>query len=215
MKPQHPAEAPGPIANPAAGNYHEAVGSPTINAGINDPANGETDLDGLPRTTVEYLDCEGTMRAVTDIGAYEYKPVDISVLPCPPPLHKVIPTGADEGIEVPASVAPARFYVSQTQHPAEDHTFSFYVYLNVCPTPLLELDQTRLVERPRIGTHKGAAVVTAYLRWPAHLESTAPCPPEVAIKKVVHIKTKRRAADLVFFDGSSSPPRRVFPHLVR
>jgi hypothetical protein len=118
-----------------------------------------------------------------------------------------IPAGA----EVPASVAPARIYVNQRQYPTESRTFSFYVYLDVCPTPLLELDHTTLVERPRIGSHKGAAIVTAYLRWPAHEESEAPCPPMLPITKVVHVKTKRPVADLVFFDGSSSPPRRVFP----
>ncbi|HET7484342.1 MAG TPA: hypothetical protein VFJ64_03105 [Solirubrobacterales bacterium] len=121
-----------------------------------------------------------------------------------------IPAGADEGIEVPASVAPARIYVSQKQYPTEGHTFSFYVYLDVCPTPLLELDHTTLVERPRIGSHKGHAIATAYLRWPAHKENEAPCPPLPPITKAVHVKTRRPVADLVFFDGSSSPPRRVF-----
>ncbi len=116
-----------------------------------------------------------------------------------------------EGAEVPASIAPARIYVSQRQYPAVGHTFSFYVYLDVCPTPLLELDHTTLVERRRTATHKGVAIVTAYLRWPAHVESEAPCPPEVPIKKVVHVKTKQPAAELVFFDGSSSPPRQIWP----
>lgn len=122
-----------------------------------------------------------------------------------------ISAGADEGIEVPASVAPTRIYVSQGQHPTEGHTFSFYVYLDVCPTPLLEVDHTTLIERPRIGSRKGAAIVTAYLRRPAHKEREGPCPPLPPITKVEHVKTKRPVADLIFFDGSSSPPRRVFP----
>jgi hypothetical protein len=46
----------------AAGDFHEAAGSPTIDAGINDAANGTNDLDGDPRTT------NGT----TDIGAFEF-----------------------------------------------------------------------------------------------------------------------------------------------
>lgn len=49
------------FANAAAGNYHEATGSPTINAGANDPLNGTLDVDGDPRTI-----------ATTDIGADEF-----------------------------------------------------------------------------------------------------------------------------------------------
>ncbi len=43
-------------------NFHEAPGSPTIDAGTNDPASGSLDLDGLPRT----------FGSATDIGAYEF-----------------------------------------------------------------------------------------------------------------------------------------------
>lgn len=118
-----------------------------------------------------------------------------------------------EAAEVPASVAPARIYVraSGGTVPAEGHTFSFYVLLDTCPAPLLELDHTRVVERPKTRVHVGAAIVTAYLRHPAHAESETPCPPEVPDMKLVQVKTKRPAASLAFFDGSSSPPRRVWP----
>jgi hypothetical protein len=46
------------------GNYQEAPGSPTIDAGENNVANGIEDLDGSPRT----------IGSATDIGAYEYNP---------------------------------------------------------------------------------------------------------------------------------------------
>ena len=50
---------------PSFGNdYREVIGSGTINAGVNDPANGTLDVDGDPRTI-------GT----TDIGADELVPV--------------------------------------------------------------------------------------------------------------------------------------------
>src|SRR5436190_23486811 len=45
------------------GNFHEIAGSPTIDAGQNDGANGSTDIDGDPR-----------MIGVTDIGADELVP---------------------------------------------------------------------------------------------------------------------------------------------
>jgi hypothetical protein len=48
------------------GDFHEAAGSPTINAGINNAANGSTDFDGDPRI----------MNARTDIGADEWPTLD-------------------------------------------------------------------------------------------------------------------------------------------
>lgn len=52
------------FVNAAADDFHEASGSPTVDAGLNNAANGSTDLDGNPRT----------FGASTDIGAYEYIP---------------------------------------------------------------------------------------------------------------------------------------------
>jgi hypothetical protein len=46
------------------GDFHQAPGSPTIDAGVTDAANGSTDVDGNPRT----------VGASTDIGADEYLP---------------------------------------------------------------------------------------------------------------------------------------------
>jgi hypothetical protein len=45
----------------AGGDFHQLAGSPTVDAGVDDPANGTADLDGNPRT----------LGAATDIGAYE------------------------------------------------------------------------------------------------------------------------------------------------
>lgn len=45
-------------------DYHELSGSPTIDAGITDPASGTADLDGNARV----------QGASTDIGAYEFTP---------------------------------------------------------------------------------------------------------------------------------------------
>jgi hypothetical protein len=55
------------FANAAAGDFHQVAGSPTINAGADDPLNGVTDLEGKPRL----------FGAHTDIGADEYAPPSI------------------------------------------------------------------------------------------------------------------------------------------
>jgi hypothetical protein len=49
------------LVSPASGDVHEAPGSPTIDAGAEDPFGGLTDLDGNPRT----------IGPAPDIGAYE------------------------------------------------------------------------------------------------------------------------------------------------
>jgi uncharacterized protein YkwD len=55
--------APAPLlANPAAGDFHQLPGSPTIDAGIPDPLAGLTDIDGDARI----------LGATQDIGADEY-----------------------------------------------------------------------------------------------------------------------------------------------
>jgi hypothetical protein len=52
------------FVNAMAGDFHEAAGSPTIDAGIDDPANGTSDIDGESRQ----------IGALTDIGADERPP---------------------------------------------------------------------------------------------------------------------------------------------
>src|SRR5262249_10068475 len=57
------------FVNATAGDFHEALGSPTVDAGTQDSDLGPNDLDGNPRT----LDGKHTCRsaATPDIGAYE------------------------------------------------------------------------------------------------------------------------------------------------
>jgi hypothetical protein len=52
------------FVNAGAGDFREAPGSTTINAGVNSPANGALDLLGRPRV----------LNGITDIGAYEFDP---------------------------------------------------------------------------------------------------------------------------------------------
>jgi len=63
--PGDPHQSTAPIfTNAAAGDFSEALGSPTIDAGLSDPLNGSLDFSGDPRA----------FGNSTDIGAYEYMP---------------------------------------------------------------------------------------------------------------------------------------------
>jgi hypothetical protein len=68
-----------------SGDFREAADSPTIDAGIDEAANGTTDLAGNPRTLPGQITCAGPGPAITDIGAYEFVPVAPT---CPPPPRK-------------------------------------------------------------------------------------------------------------------------------
>ncbi len=75
----------------ATGDFREAAGSPTVDAGLTEAANGATALAGEARTLPTV--CNGT--PATDIGAFEFVP-DCPVLPIvsppiPPsaPLNKI------------------------------------------------------------------------------------------------------------------------------
>lgn len=54
--------------NAAASDFHQTAGSPTIDTGGNDAANGLLDLEGSTRTLASRIACP----AITDIGAYEF-----------------------------------------------------------------------------------------------------------------------------------------------
>jgi hypothetical protein len=73
--------APPVFVDAAGGNYQEALGSPTIDAGVNSEADGTTDLAGNPRELPGFLTCEAPPPAIVDIGAYEFVP---TVPPCAP-----------------------------------------------------------------------------------------------------------------------------------
>jgi hypothetical protein len=70
------------FANAAGNDFAELSGSPTIDAGANEAANGSFDLGGNARALAGVIPCP----AITDIGAYEYVPA--SLPPCPPPPSK-------------------------------------------------------------------------------------------------------------------------------
>ena len=69
------------FVNAAAGDFAELESSPTIDAGVNDAANGTLDLAGKARTLRATTICPGA----TDIGAYEYVTLGTPLAPCPSP----------------------------------------------------------------------------------------------------------------------------------
>jgi hypothetical protein len=62
------------VVNRAGQDFHPSAGSPLIDTGLNDPANGTLDFDGNPRT----------VGAGTDIGAFEYIAPPAVAPPAPP-----------------------------------------------------------------------------------------------------------------------------------
>ena len=69
------------FVDPAAGDYRQAPGAYTIDAGLDDPLNGDLDLDGGAR-----------MLGKTDIGAHEFVPAPPA--PAPPPAETTPPAAA-------------------------------------------------------------------------------------------------------------------------
>jgi len=90
------------FVNAAGEDFRQAAGSPTIDAGANDAANGPLDLAGNPRTLAAVIPCP----AITDIGAYEHAGGP-ATCPSPPTERKpdpiVDPVG--EMPKPPASVS--------------------------------------------------------------------------------------------------------------
>jgi len=87
------------FVNPGT-DFHPQPTSPAIDAGVNDPADGPTDLDGHPRV-------QGT---APDIGAYEATPV-VPVAPGPGPGSTGSPPGSTG---TPDETAPTIGHLSMT-----------------------------------------------------------------------------------------------------
>ena len=82
--------APPVFVDAAGGDFHQRIGPPTVDAGLNDPANGTTDLEGQPRAfggPNVFPTCGGTASPpVTDIGAYEeIYAIAVPMIGCPRP----------------------------------------------------------------------------------------------------------------------------------
>lgn len=138
------------------------------------------------------------------------------------------PASALEFEEVPATIIPAyRLLAGARRHPDElptnGRTFTFEIEDGYCVgEPKPQIDHVTVVERSETKERPfKSTVITAYLLRPAH-ERVIP-PPEhasnvaynvcfgIGLSFTKRIKLKRPASDLIFYDGSSSPPRRFWP----
>jgi hypothetical protein len=70
------------FVNAAAGDFSEAAGSPTLDAGIESADNGATDLAGNPRNVGGVPACAEPAPGPPDIGAYEFVPAALPASSC-------------------------------------------------------------------------------------------------------------------------------------
>jgi hypothetical protein len=77
--------APPQFVNLAANDFHQLATSPTVDAGVNEAADGEFDLDHGPRALNGHPTCGASAAGPTDIGAYELAVPIPGCLTGPPP----------------------------------------------------------------------------------------------------------------------------------
>jgi hypothetical protein len=135
--------------------------------------------------------------------------------------------------EVPPEVQPAPIVAGRlvrgdvpTTAPGR-RTFTFSVPSGFCVgSPKPRFDHVRVVEQPKtVDRPFKSTVITAFLLYPAHLRAIPPSPPPpnvaynacagIGLNLTKRIKLRRPAANLFYYDGSHSPPRRVWPPLDR
>jgi hypothetical protein len=119
------------------------------------------------------------------------------------------PETVPEPAVIPASVWSVPLYPSPSATPAVGHTFTFWRYDDICDPGERVID-IQLRERPLTAARPfKSAVIKVTVEEP---ERSAPsqCPPGLA-RAPVHVRTKRPATSLIFYDGSYEPPRRFWP----
>jgi hypothetical protein len=141
----------------------------------------------------------------------------------------LVPTSgglARELIEVPRRVVPTHIMVNahgQRDYPTvlgKSITVRIYTGPWCQGVPPGRLRGVRVVERPKTASRPfKSAILTPYVEYPAHVAEVDPatgtiyspaCARDAMPSVHRRIKLKRPGEDLIFFDGSMSPPRR-FP----
>lgn len=127
---------------------------------------------------------------------------------------------------VPEEVTATAWIVAplpEGDSPLRGRTISVWIVSGFClGEPKPRFDRMKVVERPKTKARPfKSAVITIFLRRPAYERPVQPPNTDNVIYNACaglgliirkRIKLKRPAADLRFFDGSFSPPRRVRLH---
>jgi hypothetical protein len=134
------------FADAASDDFHEAPGSPTIEAGANEEANGSTDLDGDRRT----------IGPSTDIGAYETNQ--------PPSSNQTLTgqSGSGTGVKGPPPLPPGVLTLSSPSAKVAAHSVSVKMSCGAlgsgCRGTLVLSEKVKAKAKTR--HHKGATTQT-------------------------------------------------------
>lgn len=110
------------FVNAAGEDFRQATGSPTIDAGANDAANGPLDLEGNARTLASRILCP----AITDIGAYEFVGGPAACPPSPPPSGEKDPGPIVDPVGENPEPKPAALSASITKAKIDGSKATFY-----------------------------------------------------------------------------------------
>lgn len=147
----------------------------------------------------------------------------LSVIACA--FGAVVPSSfAAEFVEVPAKIEAVHWIPNplKTKTVEPKRTFRLSVSSGYCygePPP--SIDQIKVVERSKTAERPfKSAIITVFLLRPAHQEDVEPIPPNSNIVRACsglgigwrpRIKLKRPVHGLTLYDGSYTPPRRIWP----
>lgn len=130
-----------------------------------------------------------------------------------------------EVVPVKVETAPwAAALPSKGKPPAKRHTVTLRIFSGYClGEPKPEVHHVKVIEQPQTSQHSfKSAVITAYVVHPEYERPVQPPNTEHVVYNACagvgfvldkRIKLKRPVADLRLFDGSFSPPRKVWPAL--
>ncbi len=115
------------------------------------------------------------------------------------------------GTEIPARTEAVQILIPPTNESrTTGHTFTFGRSTDYCG-PRGTLREVVLRERPRTKALPfKSAVIKVIVEFPAYQQPSV-CPPLPFMWETLHVKTKRPARSLIFYDGSFDPPRRIWP----
>ena len=120
-----------------------------------------------------------------------------------------------ESTTVPAEVKPASWEPWPPRTPSDGHWFHLRVDGGYCGEKPPKIYRVKVVEHPKTKTRLGSAVITTLKYVPEHVESANGFCAGVGHELRAAIKLKRPVDGLILYDGSYSPPKRVWPPVGR